>query len=296
VMIALNAALLLGVAAFFNSLAKLKVGTAVLATLLFITSPYFVFQTIFTWPKELAAFFILIALTVAVTSKGLELLVGLLLALAYLSHPFAGAFLLGFGLFYLMRNKIRSSYRDVITMGLGFFFAAFPWFLWKIYLHLPSDLISQNFNIVGQSHIDYIWVRLTNLLNTFLPVYLLAYPFNLSGVLIQSTVNVAGAVGILAYGLCLYHCSDIRYLEIWTNVTFIVGVPCIFLILVFSNQAVPALHGLQVLIPLLIFGISLRLEKYRPLFRTIVLGLQVMVNIVLFGLYLVSIGIIHYSR
>jgi hypothetical protein len=57
VMIALNATLLLGAAAFFHSLVKLKVGTALAATLLFVTSPYFIFQTIFTWPKELAAFF-----------------------------------------------------------------------------------------------------------------------------------------------------------------------------------------------------------------------------------------------
>jgi hypothetical protein len=296
VMIALNAALLLGVAAFFNSLAKLKVGTAVIATLLFVTSPYFVFQTIFTWPKELAAFFVLLALTMAVTSKGRQLLVGLLLGLAYLSHPYAGAFLLGFGLFYLMKNKIKNSYREVITLGIGFFLVTLPWFLWKIHLHLPSDLVSQNFHIAGQSHFDFIWARITNLLSTFLPVHLLAYPFNLSGVLIGSTVNVAGAVGLLVYGLVLFHCSDFFSLKNWTHLTVMIGMPCLLLVLVFSNQAVPALHGLQVLVPLLVFGVSLRLEKYGRLLRTAILGSQVIVNVVLFSLYLISIGIIHGSR
>jgi len=184
----------------------------------------------------------------------------------------------------------------VITLGFGFFLVTFSWFLWKRHLHLPSDLVSQNFHIAGQSHFNFMWVRLTNLLNTFLPVHLLAYPFDLSGTLIGSTVNVAGAVGFLAYGLCLLHCSDIRLSEIWTQVAVTVGVPCLLLVSVFSNSAVPALHGLQVLVPLLIFGISLRLEKYRPLFRTMILGSQVMVNVILFGLYLVSIGIIHNPR
>ncbi len=293
VMIALNAALLLGVAAFFNSWVRWEMAPAVLGALLFTTSPYFIFQTIFTWPKDLAAFFILLALTHALTTKKHHWITGCLVGLAYLSHPYAGAFLLGFCLYYLVKERTKDGIRNILWIVAGFVLTTFFWFAWKKHLNLPSDLVSQNFSLAGQGRLNFVWARLTNLLNTFLPVHLLAYPFNLSGILIGSTLNVAGAVGLLAYGACLYHVSEIHRLKNSVAMTTIMGLPCLLLVAVFSNQAVPVVHGLQVLVPLLVFGIAYRLGAYGSWFRNTVLGAQILINTALFTKYLISIGIIH---
>src|ERR1700731_1554365 len=97
--LALNSLLLLGAIIFC---AGLGAGSVVpLATLLYITNPYFIGQTIYTWPKALAGFFILLAWH-SIRAGHRPAVVAVLLALAFHAHPYAIVFAGWVALFCLL--------------------------------------------------------------------------------------------------------------------------------------------------------------------------------------------------
>lgn len=291
VMIALNAALLLGAAFAASAASILTFRSTLIATALFVSSPYFIFQTIFTWPKELAAFFILVALGLSFSRKS-PLAVGFLIGLAYLSHPYAEVFLFGFILYYLYQNDQRNRIQAPLKLALGFMMTILPWILWAHSLHLSSDLITQNLVIPGQTHLEFLWIRLVNLLNTTLPTHLLSPNFNASEILIGSTINVAGAIGLIFYLISVYAAHDLPKSEFGKNTIIIIGIPSLLLIFIFSNQAVPALHGFQVAMPLVFFGISSWLSRRNHMLGGAAAIAQTIINITFLISYFLKIGVI----
>lgn len=257
---------------------------------LFITSPYFLFQTIFTWPKGLAAFFILLAFTILEKKKA-TFFVGIMLGLAYLSHPYAIVFFFAY-VFYLGYSfirfwKIARDYRSLILFVLGFSIMMMPWIYWsKFFLELPSDLISQNLIIPGQTWIDFFWVRAVNILNLFSPTNLLVYPFDIKRITIGSTVTLAGALGIFIYltiisNLNQFICNiNFEILILWL-------LPVLMLVCIFSNQAVPALHGLQGPFALvLLLGVNKIFTRYGEAVGGSIIFLQLTINVFFLALYL----------
>src|SRR6267143_1267176 len=94
----LNSLLLLGLFVFCSSFVANSVPP--LATLLYVTNPYFIAQTVFTWPKAMAGFFILLAWASIRRGHG-PVAVAALLALASHCHPYAIVFAGCAGLYYL---------------------------------------------------------------------------------------------------------------------------------------------------------------------------------------------------
>jgi hypothetical protein len=248
--IVLNALLILGAALILNSLGLTK-KYAIAGLILIISNPYFISQVIFTWPKALAAFYILIAIH-ALSVRGWVAVAGLLTALAYNSHPYAIVFAGSFGLYLILKSPKKL----VFTQPAVYFLVAFavtvaPWFIWtKIILQIPSDLVAQNF-FKDSSFTDFAWVRLYNLYETIFPRFLAIYPFNGDQILQNSLVCIPGIVGILffiqAYAACKAYFSEHHFLILY-GVLF----PGLLLIVVFSYPSVPTLHGFQAIGPILV--------------------------------------------
>jgi hypothetical protein len=102
----LNSLMLLGLFVFCSSLGANSV--LPLATLLYVTNPYFISQTVYTWPKALAGFFILLAWT-SIRRGHRAAIVAALLALGFHCHPYAIAFAACAGLFYLVQGAGKIS-------------------------------------------------------------------------------------------------------------------------------------------------------------------------------------------
>src|ERR1700686_195795 len=116
----LNSLLVLGLFVFCSSLGANS--ALPVAALLYITNPYFIAQTIFTWPKALAGFFILLAWTSIRGNHG-PVVVAALMALAYHAHPYAIVFAGCAGLFYVTRwrreeSRVPSAIRYFVVFGL----------------------------------------------------------------------------------------------------------------------------------------------------------------------------------
>jgi hypothetical protein len=288
--IAFNGLLLLALGMFAVRHENFSRFIALSSVFLFVTSPYFLFQTIFTWPKGLAAFFILLAFTILEKKKAI-FFVGLILGLAYLSHPYAivffFAYILYLGYSFIRFWKISRDYRSVILFVLGFSIVIMPWIYWsKFFLELPSDLISQNLIIPGQTWIDFLWVRAVNILNLISPTNLLVYPFDINRITIGSTVTLAGALGISIYLTVISNLNKFSYF-IKPEILILWLLPVFLLVCIFSNQAVPALHGLQgPFALLLLFGVNKILKRSGEVVARSIISLQLIINISFLALYL----------
>jgi hypothetical protein len=290
---ALNALLLLAVGAWLTVRRKVAPAMVVAFALLALSSPYVLIQTFFTWPKALAGFFIVLAYLAA--RRGLSPWVtGVVLGLAYWSHPYAMVYAGGFGLWWLWRGlttsgAASSGLRLATYHAISFVVVIAPWFIWtRIWLDIPSDLVAQNFLQAGQRWIDFAWVRMLNLLTTLAPMHLQVYPYEIGSVIRNASVNVTGALGLLP-ALWLLRAwmrgPWDRQAAVWLPLL----VPALLLVTVFSIPAVPAVHGLQ---PLILLGLAVAVAQVWTLQRErllwlLVLG-QVVVNGVLLGRHLMK--------
>lgn len=248
--IVLNAMIIVGIALLFKSFG-LTGRFAVAGLLLILFSPYFISQVLFTWPKAMAAFFLLLAIH-ALDVRRLPALAGLLVALAYNSHPYAVVFAGSFAL-YLMIQVRRKTLPNKYAMNFvgAFLLGVAPWFIWtKLVLKIPSDLVTQNL-FQGGSFADLIWVRIYNLFETLIPRFLEVFPFDADKILQASLVCVPGIVGLLffmqGYAGCRRYFSEHRFLIVYGML-----IPAVLLSAVFSAPAVPALHGYQAITPILV--------------------------------------------
>jgi len=278
--IVLNAMVVLGAALLFKSFGLTRAFMSA-GLILLVVNPYFISQVIFTWPKALAAFYILLAIH-ALSVRGGPAMAGLFAGLAYLSHPYAVVFAGSFA-FYLayQAKKNALSFRQLIHYGGVLSVVVAPWFIWtKVILKMPSDLIAQNlFN--GGTLVDTIWVRIPNLYLIVSPRFLEVFPFNGDQLLQASLVCIPGVVGILffaqAYAGCQQYFAAHRFLILYG-----VLVPGLLLVMIFSTPSVPALHGFQAIFPILIL-LSLKWMQNRITGKTLsfIVIIQVAINIAL---------------
>src|SRR4029077_4608216 len=133
--IALNSLLILGIGLFC---ANLGATTALpIAALLFATSPYFITQMIYSWPKALAAFFIVLAWDAFRRSRDSRLIAACS-ALAYHCHPYALACLGGMSVCCLIGRDRKIKWRDAAWFAAvsGLFLP--PWIVWTRQFQIPS--------------------------------------------------------------------------------------------------------------------------------------------------------------
>ena len=279
----LNSLLLLGLLVFCSSLGATPI--LPFATLLYITNPYFISQTIFTWPKSLAGFFLLLAWT-SLQKGHSPAIVAILMALAYHSHPYALVFCGWVGIFYLTewRREKNSRLPAALIFLVVFGLCVSPWFIWtKWMLKIPSDLIAQNFAGPGTEDawaapINFVWIRFYNLFQIMLPMMLGGYPFNLWSVVNYWMICVPGIVGLITIFPALAKCVELPKPRPWLWYGLL-GPACSIL-LVYSCPALPVLHGYQPLLGVLLFlGVWWLVEHNRRSVAIALLVLQLSLNL-----------------
>lgn len=90
------------------------IGRATLA--LAVISPFFIYNSFFSWPKSLVAYFVLLSLWVLV-KRGSPFLAGALMGIAYLTHDLAALYLFGSAVYLIIRRRWHNLI--IFTTGAG---------------------------------------------------------------------------------------------------------------------------------------------------------------------------------
>ena len=278
----LNSLMLLGLFVFCSSLGASSI--LPLAALLYVTNPYFIGQTIYTWPKAMAGFFILLAWTSIRSGHG-PVTVATLLALAYHCHPYAIVFAGCAALFYLTqwrREKSRLPSAVIYLVVFGLILA--PWIVWtRLVLQIPSDLVMQNFAGAGTeaawaSPTSFIWVRLYNSFYLTGSMIFAVYPFDFRAVLNYWLFSLPGAVGLVLIYPALAQCAELPKPRPWLWYGLL-G-PALLILAVYSCPALPVLHGYQPLLGILVFFGVWWLSRHCPRRAWVgLVGLQLLFNL-----------------
>lgn len=249
VAIVLNATIAL---AFAGLLRAFQVKASLLFLLTFVAlSPYVLLHTFFTWPKNLAAFFVITSWLLLRKPGCHPWLAGVMIALGYWAHPYAILFILASGV-YVTWACFR---KDISLPGAVGFVAAVtivvaPWLVWTTWiLGIHSDILQQNFQLSG-TLFEQLWVRVNNFYHLLLPSPLgLPAPTGrqfLSGFL-HTLASPLGIVFLPFLPLALIRMweQEIRMLLL------LVVVPACGIVALFSVSAVPMAHGWQTVWPVL---------------------------------------------
>jgi hypothetical protein len=278
----LNSLLLLGLFVFCSSFGAYSV--LPLATTLYVTNAYFIAQTIYTWPKALAGFFILLAWTSIRSGHG-PIVVGALFALALHSHPYAIVFAGWTGLFYLTQWRHgKSRVPSAILYALVVALILAPWIIWTRWvLGIPSDLIAQNFagpemEEAWASALDFVWIRFHNLFYLICSTIFLVYPFDFRAIINAWMFSLPGVVGLILIYPALAQCRELPKPQPW--LWYGVLGPALSILAIYSAPALPVLHGYQASLGVLLFFAVWWLSRHCPrkIFLLLV-GLQILFNL-----------------
>jgi hypothetical protein len=265
----LNSLLLVGLIVLFSNFQPS--GGLAIASLLFMTNLYAINQTLFTWPKAMAGFFILLSWE-ALRRNYSPMLIGLCAAMAFHCHPSSIAVAGGLGLWYAAQSwRAKGRLRPALEFATAFILAILPWVIWtRCILKIPSDMMAQNFAGAGTeaamaSPINFIWIRLRNAFDAFAPMPFSVYPFHLPAVVNYATICLPFVVGIFLIGPALLECWRLRTEErmlVWYGL----ALPALVILGLYSCPALPALHGWQPMIGALMFLGVIRLHRTLPAF------------------------------
>jgi hypothetical protein len=232
------------------------------AALLYSTNPFFIGQTIFTWPKAMAGFFVLLCWNSLRRNHDAKI-VGLLAALAYHCHPMCLAMAGGVGLWYGVKAwREKSSFGPLLQYGAVFFLTILPWLVWtRLVLQLPANLLAQN--LAGDGSLDlinFIWVRLHNITVNLFPVSFVNYPFNLDPIIYYAINCVPTLLGLFLVGPVFLEWAQ-RWRSERMLLLYCMLLPAAAILLVFSIPARPVLFGWQPMLGVLLFLGVLRLRR-----------------------------------
>jgi hypothetical protein len=280
----LNSLLLVGLFVFCSSLGANSI--LPLATLLYATNPYFIAQTVYTWPKAMAGFFILLSWTSIRRAHG-PAVVAALLALACHCHPYAIVFAGCVGLFYLTQwRREKSRMPSAVVYLLVFSLILAPWIIWtRFMLRIPSDLVAQNFVGPGTeaawaSPMNFVWIRLQNLFSLMGSEMFWVHPFDFETVLNHWLSCVPGVVGLVMIYPALAQCAELPKPRPWLWYGLL-G-PALLILAIYSCPAVPVLHGYQPLLGLLLFfGVWWLWQNGTRTVCIGLVGLQLLINLCL---------------
>lgn len=279
VALVLNGSLFIGAALLFHHFG-LSRAYWVAGLLVVGSSPYFIGQTLFAWPKSLAAFFILLS-AFTLLARQRTWVAGLLAALAYWSHPYAVVFIGAFALYLLIRERNDPDPRR----GLLPFLAAATsglviWWGWTHwYLQLPSDLVEQNIGSAG-GLVDQAGTRFINLINAVAPISFTSWPSS-ADLMQASVLGLVGGIGLLLLPQAIVASAQC-ILARSKDFLLLVVLPSSLLIGIFSALAVPAVHGLQpVAAVLLMLSLRMMQQKRQDKLMMICVGGQLAINIAL---------------
>jgi hypothetical protein len=121
--------------------------TAVIGSLFLVTSPFFMYNAVFSWPKSLVAFFILLSWLLLLEKKPrYTALAGVASGLAYLTHDLAILYISA-SLLLLLWNR---RFREMLWFGGTMVVFAIPWLvISSVIYHKPSTFIYYPISIGG---------------------------------------------------------------------------------------------------------------------------------------------------
>jgi hypothetical protein len=238
----------LAVLAFLALLESLGVRRPIMtAVLVALTSIYVFIQTIFTWPKSFAAFFI-VAAWLALRDRRPVALAAALMGAAYWAHPYALAFAASAGLCILLHSLAEARHDPGCFKAPLLYAAVFglliaPWFIWtQGVLGIEGDLIGQN-PLRQEGLLNHMWIREVTLARSCFPAPLVAYPFVWEQFLREWPITLASAMGaLLFFAPAAIVLAQPRERELAVYGALLPGV---LVILPFSYVSVPMLHGWQ---------------------------------------------------
>ncbi|MEY2562434.1 MAG: hypothetical protein QOH88_627 [Verrucomicrobiota bacterium] len=294
----LNSLMLLGLLVLF---AHFEIPQSVpVAALFYLTNPYFISQTIFTWPKAMAAFFLLLAWN-SIRRAHDPRIVGLCAALAYHCHPATLPTAASLGLWFIVRAwRDKTGFKPTLYYGLTFLLMVLPWFVWtRICLQLPDDMFAQHFFREGapgllSEPMNFIWMRFFNLMVTLVPVSFMIYPFNLETALNYAVRCVPTILGLFLVVPAMRECAKLWGPE---RMLLLYGVliPATALLLLFGIPSQPALLGWQPVLGVLLFLGAQGLYRDSSLrARRWLIALQVIFNLGVIALQGYRVGM-HFS-
>jgi hypothetical protein len=280
----LNSLLLVGLIVLFSNFPSPK--GLVIASVLFVTNLYVIDHTIFTWPKSMAGFFILLCWNGLRRNHNAKL-VGLCAAVAFHCHPSSIVAAVSIGLWYAFQAwRSKSSFKPLFEFALVFVIVLLPWIIWtRMILGIPSDMIAQNFSGPGTeaamaSPIDFIWIRFKNALDTFAPVPFSIYPFQLTAVVNYATFCLPFVAGIFLIVPSILEAARLRQEErmlVWHGMV----IPATTILALYSYpEAVVVVHGWQPIVGMLTFLGVLRLRRnFSPFAFAALVTLQLLCNL-----------------
>ncbi len=121
--------------------------TAITASLFMVISSFFLYNAVFSWPKSLVAFFILLSWLLLLEKRPrYAILAGVASGLAYLTHDLAILYIAASLLLLLWQRRIR----DMFWVGGIAAAFIFPWFIVSSLLyHKPSSFILYPISLEG---------------------------------------------------------------------------------------------------------------------------------------------------
>lgn len=121
--------------------------TAIISVLFIFSSHFFLYNNIFSWPKSLVAFFILLSwILLLEDTLSATILAAAISALAYFTHDLAILYIAASLVFLLSKKRIRDMF---ILLG-GLFAALGPWwFVASVYYKKPSSFYLYPFAVDG---------------------------------------------------------------------------------------------------------------------------------------------------
>jgi len=304
VLVLLNALMLLGVGCLLTRALGSAGAPRWALVLLYGSSPYFLFQTLFTWPKALAGFFLILAAT-AYWWHRRRGWAGSLLGLAYLAHPYAIGYAIVAVAASLLwaRGSAFERGRAAATISLCFVLVILPWLIWaNVILGLESDLVTQNLLTGDTTPFAFAWMRVANTATALLPMHLTNPSATFMDMFRQSAFNVSGAVGLLVLVGFLASCMA-RPVPPIADASQTVTAPMLGLFLasacllgfVFSAPAVPALHGGQPMAALLMCICVHRAFHEGPVWAKALIYAQIILNLALWACYFDSMFVLPVS-
>lgn len=257
----LNATWILG-ALWVLSLAKTPPVITLLSVLAFATSYYVLSQTVFTWPKAAASFWIIAAVIARLSdsrfvgwgelSQRKTAVAGACLGVAFWMHPLAVLFFIGsllVQLWTVLAVRSRRSVENVLVFAVSFIGVIAPWVVWtRLILGIPADLLSQNMRVTSSAS-TALWVRVANLYHLFVPACFDSPPVTYAAFMNSWWLTISASCGIAAAGL-FYVAATHRTIAPWKSwkalFTECFVLPGLLICSVFGfNNAACTLHGFQ---------------------------------------------------
>jgi hypothetical protein len=150
--------------AFFLLTKLFNKKVALISCLFLVVSPFFLYNAVFSWPKSLVAFFILLSwLMILEKKQSYTILAGVASGLAYLTHDLAILYI-GASVVLLLWNR---RFRDILLFGATTLFFALPWLIIStLVYHKPSTFALYPFSVSGIPQVEQKHQIIQNFLHT----------------------------------------------------------------------------------------------------------------------------------